>query len=413
MAASSFRTCSITGLLVSLFLCLAALYTENLNLCSNTDTALESSSSSQVKTKTSSATSGSDSVHTYTNTTTITKSKSKKKLPNFANGGVVIFYHSPKTGGMTVRANFQDKLHPNDNIIHHQMLGYNGKSLQGHSKIIDGFLTQNRRDKLSLDTQVLFLELHGPTQSVLQLYTELQRWRRLAVQHDTGFFAWSLVREPLSFSVSYFNFFWASPCLFESGCPYKLHAPTEENYLSTHKPNVQCLYWSRSDVTWRSFIYHDVSDPMQTAWPVATETECQAVEQVLLQEMDWVGTTDKLSQETLPLLAYMLSSSSANVALQTEPEEEEQEAVGDASITAAAKTANADDHQSRSNKNTHKKADLAVFNSVAAQKEAVITVESLQPSTVDYIRSINTYDQAIYEAVVKEFTMDMWEDWVA
>jgi hypothetical protein len=176
----------------------------------------------------------------------------------------------------------------------------------------------------------------------------------------------------------------------------------------TAKANVQCLYWSRSDVTWRSFIPSDPSDPMQTAFPVATETECQAVEQVLLQEMDWVGTTDKLSQETLPLLAYMLSSSSANVALQTEPEEEEIEAVGD----AAAANTNADDHQS-SIQNINKKAGLAVFNSVAAQKEAVITVESLQPSTVDYIRSINTFDQAIYEAVAKEFTMDIWEDWVA
>jgi hypothetical protein len=150
---------------------------------------------------------------------------------------------------------------------------------------------------------------------------------------------------------------------------------------------------------------------MQTAFPVATETKCHAVEQVLLQEMDWVGTTGKLPQETLPLLPYiLLSSSSANVALQTEPAEEEKEAVGDASIAAA--NTNADDNQS-SIQNTNKKADLAVFNSVAAQKEAVITVESLQPSTVDYIRSINTYDQAIYEAVAKEFTMDIWEDWVS
>jgi hypothetical protein len=29
------------------------------------------------------------------------------------------------------------------------------------------------------------------------------------------------------------------------------------------------------------------------------------------------------------------------------------------------------------------------------------------------IRSINTYDQVIYDAVVKEFTMDMWQDGAA
>jgi hypothetical protein len=312
---------------------------------------------------------------------------------------------------MTVRANFKDV--NNNHIIHHQMLGYNGQTLQGQSQIVDGFLTRNRHDKLSRDTEVLFLELHGQTRSVLQLYTELQRWRRMSIQHDTGFFAWTLVREPVSFSVSYFNFFWAAPCLFDSGCPYKLYAPTQVNFRFTAKANVQCLYWSRSDVTWRSFKEtHDQSDPSRVAWPVATETECQAVSQVLLSEMDWVGTTDKLSQETLPLLAFMLSSSSAVVDLQTiEPEEEERQAVADdASTVITAAVTVTDDKRS---KNTNKKNEVAVFNSVAAQKEAVITVESLRSSTVDYIRSINTYDQAIYDAVVKEFTMDMWEDWVA
>jgi hypothetical protein len=375
-ASSSFRTCSITALLVSLFLCLAALYTESLNLCT-LNTAL-SSSSSQVKTT-------KDSINVYTNST---KTKKKRKLPNFRNGGVVIFYHSPKTGGMSVRHNFQNVSYN----IHHEMLGYNGKTLQGrYSGIVDGFLTRNRHDKLSHDTDILFLELHGPTDSVLQLYTKLQRWRRLSAAHDTGFFAWSLVREPVAYTVSYFNFFWAAPCLFPSGCPYKLYRATTDNLLFTAKPNLQCLYWSRSDVTWRLFKdHHDPSDLSGVAYPTATEQECQAVGSVLLSEMDWVGTTDKLSQETLPLLAYMLSSGTASqvsLALQVEQE----------------KDANANQEQ----------ADLQVFNSVAAQKDAVLSVEALPPSAVEYIRSINTYDQAIYEAVAAEFTMDLWEDWIA
>jgi hypothetical protein len=123
---------------------------------------------------------------------------------------------------------------------------------------------------------------------------------------------------------------------------------------------------------------------------VATETECAAVQEILLQEMDWVGTTEKLSTETLPLLAYMLS-----ISLQQQ----------DTAADAAATDNNDNDDENGKN-------DLQVFNSVAAQKDAVVTVKSLLPSTVDYIKSINTYDQTIYEAVQREFTMDMWEDWI-
>jgi hypothetical protein len=57
--------------------------------------------------------------------------------------------------------------------------------------------------------------------------------------------------------------------------------------------------------------HHDRSDPTAVAYPTATLPECQAVQQVLLDEMDWAGTTEMLSQETLLLLAYMLSSGTA------------------------------------------------------------------------------------------------------
>jgi hypothetical protein len=312
---------------------------------------------------------------------------------------------------MSVRHNFENV----SDSIHHEMLGYNGKTLTQGSTTIDGFLTRQRNDKLSTETNVLFLELHGKTHSVLQLYTQLQRWRRLAAAHDTGFFVYTLVREPVSFTVSNFNFFWAAPCLFSGGCPYKLYRATVDNLLFTAKPNVQCLYYSRSDVTWRLFKdHHDGSDPFQVAYPTATEAECLAVQQVLLDEMDWVGTTDRLSQETLPLLAYMLSSgTAAPVNLQ----ETESGVLVEQVMIEEKKDDDDDDDDSTKHKKKKKKgaadSNWQVFNSVAAQKEGVITMDSLKPADVDYIRSMNTYDQAIYDAVAAEFTMDMWEDWIA
>jgi hypothetical protein len=82
--------------------------------------------------------------------------------------------------------------------------------------------------------------------------------------------------------------------------------------------------------------------------------------------MDWVGTTKAMSTETLPLLTQMF-----------------------------AHNAKAGTNMPQINK---------------AWKPNHLTVESLHPSTVEHIRSMNVYDQAIYEAVQRDFPIDMWED---
>jgi hypothetical protein len=87
--------------------------------------------------------------------------------------------------------------------------------------------------------------------------------------------------------------------------------------------------------------------------------------------MDWVGTTGQVVARNVTAArvhVVVVVVDECGVTNGTRRRRKRSYVTDDASIAvAAAKTANADDHQS-SIQNTNKKADLAVFNSVAAQK---------------------------------------------
>jgi hypothetical protein len=316
-----------TTLVLSL-LCLSALVAENLNL--RIVPALHPFSQEKITTKP-------------------RESVMKRSLPNFENGGVVIFNHIAKTGGTTIRENFS-KL-PN---VEWQFVGGLDDLLE-YSKEVDRRLTNKIKDN-----KTLFLELHGPVPGMFTLHDFLNRWQKIAEKEGTSFFAFTMVRDPVAYSVSFFNFILAEPCLF-NGCPYKTWPVTEENFIESAQPNYQCHYMAR-DVTWFDFT------EKQSIPPLATEYECDAVYNVMKLDMDWIGTTEKMSTETMPLLTHMLVNEK------------------------------------------QKGPSLETFNEVEKKKPVVIKTEALQDATVEYIRAISQYDQAIYDKVKRDYPIDMWED---
>jgi hypothetical protein len=92
---------------------------------------------------------------------------------------------------------------------------------------------------------------------------------------------------------------------------------------------------------------------------------------LLLQDMDWIGTTETMSEETVPLLTYMLSR---NLTLAQTP-------VGH------------------------------TYNVMSATKNAssILKRSSLHPATVDYIRSMSYLDQENYNRAERDFTLEMWD----
>jgi hypothetical protein len=288
-------------------------------------------------------------------TTGKVKAPKKRKLPTFDEGGVVIFFHVAKTGGTSIRSIFGTR--ERIPTVYLETV-YNATAFLNSAALVDSVLTRNTT--FEVGKKVLFLETHGLNAPALPfMHSHLQRWRQMAAEHGTSFFAFTLIRDPVSYAVSYFNFFNADPCTL-GFCPWRLYSPTEGNLITTTEANNQCLLMSRDH--WGIFLMKNRTPP--------TPEECKNVYDMLLQDMDWIGTTELMSEETLPLLTYMLSH---NMSLAN--------------------------------------ADMPTFNVMAATKNATVVLKrsSLQPTTEEYIRSLSYLDQEMYDKVQRDFNLAMWD----
>jgi len=141
----------------------------------------------------------------------------------------------------------------------------------------------------------MLLEIHGEPVPVFQLHTYLHAWRSKAAAVEKNVFVFTLLREPISFFVSYFNSFRHPDCVM--WCDRPLLNLTEENLVASLVPNHQCLYLARNQP--RS---------ISLQFPVSKE-ECESVYSLLQADVDWIGTTEGMQNATLPLLSYILLGS--------------------------------------------------------------------------------------------------------
>jgi hypothetical protein len=278
-----------------------------------------------------------------------------RTLPTFDEGGVVIFFHVAKTGGTSIRSIFGDRTRIPTVYLE---TVYNATHFLNEAALIDRVLTRNTT--FDIGKNVLFLETHGLNAPALPfMHPHLQRWRKMAAEHGTSFFAFTIIRDPVSYAVSYFNFFNAAPCTLGPSCSWRLYMPTEGNLVHTTEANNQCLLMARDH--WGIFMRKNRTAP--------TRQECETAYDILLEDMDWVGTTEHMSEETIPLLTYMLSH---NMTLAKTP--------------------------------------IGTFNVMSATKDetSVLKKSSLHPTTVDYIRSMSYLDQENYNRAKRDFTLEMW-----
>jgi hypothetical protein len=271
-----------------------------------------------------------------------------KTLPNMhQDGGLVVFLHVAKTGGTTVRKNFEHV----PNVLLRRV--YDEQELQATQPRIQSYLSQ--RNKTG---RTMLLEIHGnhgEPMTVFDIHQYIQQWRALAAANNKHVFVFTLLRDPLAFSVSYFNFFKHPGCNYEWCDRPLVPALTEANLLETAIPNHQCQYLARS-----------TNNKAANAANPVTSTECEAVYTMLTADADWVGTTEAMQTSTLPLLSYMITGKAAM--------------------------------------------DMPVHNPNKRGQDQNLSVRQLSEAAKAELRQRSSYDQSLHDRVQRTYTLDMWSN---
>lgn len=233
-------------------------------------------------------------------------------LPSFDKGGVIFFLHLPKTGGTTIRRNLENLDHI-DYVFGRNYSVYLNEAPKVEDAILHG--TKNNT--------VLFFEIHASdAPSFYRMRKRLQRWRDIAKRNKIPIFFFSLVRDPLAFSFSHFSFFHVQ----KRNPTFERCNATEENFLRLSLWNPQCQLLFQGELSLRA------QKPKQI---VLQPDECSDVQRHMWSLFDWVGTTERLSDETLPILAHLLDLPSDFVFERFKVSQESGETFGRENVTTS------------------------------------------------------------------------------
>lgn len=284
----------------------------------------------------------------------------QRQLPMFnITGGIIIFIHIAKTGGSSIREGFR-KL---PNISVKRIM--NEAQLNGKQEQIDWYLSLNNNRSQINDgrEKVLLLEIHGhhgEPMPIFQMHPHIQHWKAQADKNKKNIFIFTLFRETVAFHLSYFTFFRHPNCQ-ELWCDRPVLPQTEAYLVQSMIPNHQCQYLARK--------FNKTTRNDATVGTRVSKVECESVQTLLQQNVDWIGTTDSLSTTTLPLLTYMVA--------------------GNATIAQ----------------------DFPIANRQNVKKK--LQLRNISIDAIRHIRQASNYDQQLYDMARREYTIDMWNNFVA
>ena len=214
----------------------------------------------------------------------------------------------------------------------------------------DQLIKDHIRQPDANEQRVSFVEIHGGSPGLEGLVPYIQAWRRLGQNHNKTFFAFTLVREPLAFALSYFKFFHAECSLrWCEHVQYKEYSPTNLLLSARAHANQQCFLLKHLSSI-------DGMHPSFYKKCRVTKADCNGIYDIMKRNLDWIGTTERMSNDTIPLLLRIVRFSGKPIDVQ--------------------RKYNEDEHRLESPLNKSEKSEL---------------------------RSLSKYDQAIYDRVTKDY----------
>lgn len=194
-----------------------------------------------------------------------------------------------QTGGTTIRRNLEKV----ERVKY--IFAKNFSTYYETSPLVEQTIIQHGRGN---NNTVLFYEIHATTApSFYKLRGKLKRWRTTAKRNNVPVFFFSLIREPVAYSFSHFNFFHIQ----ERNPSFERCNATETNFIRKSVFNPQCQFLYRGEPSLRgqntnaryNFTVH--------------EHICHVIQNDMVELMDWIGSTEYLSIETIPLLSKLLN----------------------------------------------------------------------------------------------------------
>jgi hypothetical protein len=211
-------------------------------------------------------------------------------IPSLRRGGVIFFFHVNKAGGLSLQHNI--RRHPNVNYI----FAEGERTYKQITDNLEGWI--NGTAPYPKNT-IHVMEIHSQQNPPFDyIYDDLMAWRAaFQEQLHVPFFAFTMVREPVSHLISAFNFI----CGQNQRCQRYRWLPNlqmnVDGLLRIAHPNLQCRYFLRQ---WLA-----LSEPERHYHPPLHE-ECRDVYQQKMRSFfDWIGTVEKYN-ETLQLLESIL-----------------------------------------------------------------------------------------------------------
>jgi hypothetical protein len=232
-----------------------------------------------------------------TDTDTLLADEQPRRLPvpkQLTSGGILYFLHVPKSGGTTVREFLGKRV---DELVVARKAGpYNDMATYLDQLVVNG-----------TNGKLIAFETHDSNvPSYPELSVNLRRWKATAKANNVPIFYFTLLREPVSFQISAFNYYY----LHEKRA---IANDTVTDFIDTLMYNPQCQFLYNGGGFFGLLDGHvNRRDDILTRMNARLQQEhCDQVYQQLFDDMDWVGATERMKVETLPLINYLTNRTGA------------------------------------------------------------------------------------------------------